>query len=84
MSKAKPSERYLRALQRRYQKGTKKERGRILDEFVATTGYHRKHAITILAGRYIRKKQPIRRPRARIYGEEDKRAWAPQCQCGLL
>lgn len=74
MSKAKPSERYLRALQKRYQKGTKKERGRILDEFVATTGYHRKHAIVILAGRYVRKKQPIRRPRARIYGEEDKRA----------
>ncbi len=74
MSKAKPSERYLRALQRRYQKGTKKERGRILDEFVATTGYHRKHAITILAGRYVRTKQPIRRPRARMYGEEDKRA----------
>lgn len=74
MSKAKPSERYLRALQRRYRSGRKKDRGRILDEFVATTGYHRKHAIAILAGRYVRTKQPIRRPRARIYGEEDKRA----------
>ena len=32
------------AVARRYQKATKKERGRILDEFCATTGFHRAYA----------------------------------------
>ena len=34
----------------RYQRSTAAERRRILDEFVALTGYHRKHAIRILNG----------------------------------
>ena len=32
----------------RYQRSTLAERGRILDEFVALTGYHRKHASRVL------------------------------------
>ncbi|HEY62509.1 MAG TPA: hypothetical protein G4N95_07650 [Anaerolineae bacterium] len=36
------------AIQPRYLKGNKKEKGRILDEFVAVTGYHRKHANRVL------------------------------------
>ncbi len=32
----------------RYQRSTLAARGRILDEFVALTGYHRKHAIRVL------------------------------------
>ena len=32
----------------RYQQATKSENIRILDEFVAATGYHRKYAINIL------------------------------------
>jgi hypothetical protein len=40
----------LRAVSDRYRRGDRKERLRILDEFVATTGYHRKHAIRILHG----------------------------------
>jgi hypothetical protein len=29
----------------RYSKGRRAEKGRILDEFVAITGFHRKHAM---------------------------------------
>jgi hypothetical protein len=32
----------------RYWKANRKERGRLLDEFVATTGYHRKYAMVLL------------------------------------
>lgn len=42
----------------RYQQAKKKEKGRILDEFVETTGYNRKYAIHILSHegkRYLRK-----------------------------
>ena len=38
------------AVTERYQRSTQAERGRILDEFVALTGYHRKHAIRVLNG----------------------------------
>ena len=34
----------------RYRAGSATEKGRILDEFVALTKYHRKHAIRILSG----------------------------------
>jgi hypothetical protein len=66
----------LNKLRERYHHARKKQRGRILDEFVATTGYHRKHAVALLRGkRQHRNPQvPIRRPRARIYLAEDKRA----------
>jgi hypothetical protein len=35
----------LKAIRERYRAGTKDEKLRILDEFVAVAGYHRKHAI---------------------------------------
>jgi hypothetical protein len=38
----------LKALRPRYLKASKAEKGRILDEFVAATGYHRKYAIHLL------------------------------------
>jgi len=41
-----------------------------LDEFVKTTGYHRKHAIAVLNGRRERTPGPIRRPRRQVYGAE--------------
>ena len=34
----------------RYQHSTRKDKGRILDEFTAVTGLHRKHSIRLLAG----------------------------------
>lgn len=76
MSTCKPSEQYLNKLRERYRKATKKQRGRILNEFVETTGYHRKHAIALLRGKrqHHNRQVPIRHPRQRIYTDEDKRA----------
>ena len=34
----------------RYQQASKKDNGRILDEFTAITGHHRKHGIRLLSG----------------------------------
>ncbi len=39
---------YALAIRDRYQKATREEKGQILDEFVKTTGYHRKAAIRLL------------------------------------
>jgi hypothetical protein len=36
------------AIADRYSRGGRAERGRILDEFVAVTGFHRKHAARLL------------------------------------
>ena len=41
----------LLALRSRYQESSKTGKGRILDEFVAVSGYHRKHAIRLLSGK---------------------------------
>ena len=38
----------IEAIQPRYLKATKAGKQQILDEFIATTGYHRKHAIRVL------------------------------------
>lgn len=76
MATCKPAEPYLDKLRERYRKARKKERGKILDEFVATTGYHRKHAIALLRGKRRHRKPgtPSQRLRRRIYLAEDKRA----------
>ena len=42
-------------LQPRYLKASKAEKQKILDEFTATTGYHRKYAIRILKRGYKRR-----------------------------
>ena len=36
------------AIAGRYAQGDRAERGRILDEFAAVTGFHRKHAMRLL------------------------------------
>jgi len=59
---------YLAQLLARYRKANRKERSAILDAFIATTGYHRKHAIAVLNGHRERTTRPIRRPRRRVYG----------------
>lgn len=66
-----PDDKYLASLKKRYAQATKKERSKILDEYVETTGYHRKHASAILSGKRKRVKRPIRRPRRSIYTAED-------------
>ena len=62
---------YLASLKARYAKASKKERSQILDEFVATTGYHRKYAIAVLRGKRQRVRGPIQRPRRTYYTAED-------------
>ena len=39
---------YTEAVQGRYLRAAKKEKGRILDEFTSVTGYHRKAAACLL------------------------------------
>jgi hypothetical protein len=50
------------ALRQRYRAASKAEKGRLLDEFVAETGYHRKHAVRLLRG-------GVAHPRRRTYDE---------------
>lgn len=48
------------AIRRRYRSATGKEKHKILDEFIATTGYHQKSAIRVLNG-----EPPAKRPQTR-------------------
>ncbi len=65
----------------RYHKATRTQKARILDEFVAATGYTRKYAISLLSeppptSRPDKNKNPKRqeRPRKRRYGPDVERA----------
>jgi hypothetical protein len=61
------------AIAGRYAQGDRAERGRILDEFAAVTGFHRKHAMRLLrAGRVTRRCGP--RLGRRVYGEAVREA----------
>lgn len=58
------------AIQERYRSASLVDKQRILDEFVAVTGYHRKYAIRVLgASSAIDAEQRAAPPRGRIYGE---------------
>jgi len=66
----------VRSIGKRYTGAGRKAKGRILDEFVAATGYHRKYAIAILDSS-DEKRMPARkggRRRERIYDEEVKQS----------
>ena len=56
----------------RYQESTKKEKQRILDEFTAATGYHRKYAISLLnqQSRPQNGQSPLKRIRPRTYDSD--------------
>src|SRR3954470_6001349 len=57
----------------RYAQGDRGERGRILDEFAAVTGYHRKHAMRLLrAGQVNQRCAP--RPGRRVYDDAVREA----------
>jgi hypothetical protein len=58
---------YAEALRARYRRAAKRDKGRILDEFVAVTGYHRVYARRLL-GRPPPPGGDRRRARARRYG----------------
>jgi len=62
----------VRAVGERYRAGTRVEKRRILDEFVAVTHWHRKHAIRTL--NVEGSVECERRPRARVYDDAIRQA----------
>ena len=64
----------LATIRDRYQRSTKRDKGRILDEFTAVTGLHRKHAIRILAGSDGEREQQPSLAGRRIYDEAVREA----------
>jgi hypothetical protein len=88
MSK-KSREELVRSIHPRYLKASRSEKGHILDEFVASTGYHRKHAIRLLK-HGVPEHRRERRGRRRTYRGETVavlvKVWSPnevQSQFGL-
>lgn len=67
----KPGKVYIKQLSLRYKKAGRNEKRNVLDEFIKTTGYHRKSAIRILSGTYVYRTTPIKRPRKRRYDVVD-------------
>jgi len=57
----------------RYARSDRSEKRRILDEFVAITGYHRKHAMRLLQGGQ-RKPRSAARPERRVYDDAVREA----------
>ncbi|PYS15669.1 MAG: hypothetical protein DMG17_14185 [Acidobacteria bacterium] len=57
------------AVATRYHAGTRTEKKEILDEFVNVTGFHRKHAIRVLAKMMTSPETPKPPPRSRLYDE---------------
>ena len=64
----------VRALGQPYRGTSRAEKERILDEFVAVTGYHRKHAVRLLRGDGIRVQRKAVNPHRRIYDEAVREA----------
>lgn len=63
----------VQAIGPRYRASPRSDRGAILDEFVATTGYHRKHAIRLLCAE---PRAPAPRSSSLRYGDAVKHALA--------
>lgn len=59
---------YIHKMRGRYRKGSKKEKGKLLDEIEAVTELHRKSVIRIMNGQLSRKKRS--RERGKTYGAE--------------
>ena len=72
-SKAEKNE-LLTTIRDRYQHSTKRDKGRILDEFAAVTGLHRKHAIRLLTRRNDQKEQQPSLAGRRAYDEAVREA----------
>src|SRR6266542_289086 len=68
---------YMARMQVRYLKATKREKGTLLDEVVAVTGYHRRHALRVLRhGRFPNPKLAV------LQGKPSGRAAAPRGRGG--
>ena len=63
----------LGALTARYVRASLADKGRIVTEFVAVTGYHRKHAARLLRGR-VRVDRSRPRPKRRLYDDAVREA----------
>src|SRR5688572_26883238 len=74
MMSVRPKQEYTRQVSERYVSAKRPEKSRILDEFVVTTGYNRKYALTLLNSTPPPRTKPVLRPRARIYSSEVKKA----------
>ena len=63
---------YLRAVYARYRRAARRTKEKMLDEFCANTGYHRKHALRLLNGPPPGRTRPRPAPPARrpTYGKE--------------
>jgi hypothetical protein len=61
------------AIAGRYAQGDRAERGRILDEFAAVNGFHRKHAMRLLRAGQVTRRCGTR-PGRRIYDEAVREA----------
>ena len=61
------------AIAGRYAQGDRAERGRILDEFSAVTGFHRKHAMRLLRVGEVKRRSGAR-PVRRVYDEAVREA----------
>lgn len=64
----------VKAVRARYQSGSREEKTRILQEFAALSGYHRKSAIRLLSGSIDLQLRRLARPRARLYDEAVRQA----------
>lgn len=62
----------VEAIIERYRSSCRADKQRILDEFVAATGYHRKHAIPVLARR--KKRSPGPKDTSLRYGSDVRHA----------
>jgi hypothetical protein len=63
----------ITAIADRYSRADKTERSRILDEFTAVSGFHRKHAMRLLrVGQLMQRSGP--RPRRRTYDDATREA----------
>ncbi len=58
----------------RYREGSTIEKTKILDEFIAVTGYHRKHAIRVLGPDHRAESTPSKPTRNRLYDEAVRQA----------
>jgi hypothetical protein len=61
-------EQYLKRVQLRYRRAKKKDKQKILDEFCAGWGYHRKYAITLLKGKKKKKASKKKGPARKYAG----------------
>ena len=64
----------LATIRERYQESGKRDKGRILDEFTAVTGLHRKHAIRLLAGSHDGREERTSLEGRRVYDEAVREA----------